>query len=310
MAEESGAAGPNKSGGGRSVSYPFITLEEAVSRAKVLWENEGKNLAFVSAAVKHWGYADKSSGGRQTVAALKSYGLVQDEGSSDGRQIKLTERALDILLDPDEARKKKALREAVTLPRIYNELLTKWSASALPSDLTIAAYLLREKDFNRNTVQDFIKDFRANVAYAGLAVSDNIPPKGQPEPLADNTPAAVKIGSSVQWEPNGILQFTEPKRVTGFSDDKEYLFVEGSLTGIPVNEVTVMPEAAVNIPAIPPATPTPVRTAPVGSRQDTFSLDEGVAVLQWPASLSSQSFEDFESWIQLQLKKIKRSVAN
>lgn len=51
-----------------------------------------------------------------------------------------------------------------------------------------------------------------------------------------------------------------------------------------------------------------IRTPVAGVRQDTFTLDEGQAVLQWPERLSADSFEDFESWIQLQLKKIKRSI--
>ncbi len=74
MPEETVTAPPsNGTGGGRSVSYPFITLEQAVARAKVLWDKEGKNLAYVSAAVTHWDYAAKSSGGRQTIAALEGF---------------------------------------------------------------------------------------------------------------------------------------------------------------------------------------------------------------------------------------------
>lgn len=303
----------SKAAGGRSVSYPFISLEEAVARAKVLWDKEGKNLAYVSAAVSHWGYAEKSSGGRQTVAALKSFGLVEDEGSSEGRQIRLTDRALDILLDPDTSKKKLALRAAATAPKIYAELLVKWSANELPSDPTITAFLLREKDFNRNTVADFIKDFRANIAYAGLAESANMPSKAKSVSPDEESPR-VQIGSYVQWSPGGIMQFAEPRKVTAFSEEKDYLFVEESFTGIPVNEVTVMPIPAATtiVPPVQPSagTPPPVRSAPAGSKQDTFTLDEGLVILQWPSSLSGASYEDFESWIQLQLKKIKRSVAN
>jgi hypothetical protein len=43
-----------------------------------------------------------------------------------------------------------------------------------------------------------------------------------------------------------------------------------------------------------------------GLMQDTFSLDEGRAVLQWPEKMSQESFEDFESWLDLQLRKIAR----
>ena len=39
-----------------------------------------------------------------------------------------------------------------------------------------------------------------------------------------------------------------------------------------------------------------------------FSLPEGEVVLQWPEPLSPESYEDFESWLNLILRKVKRSV--
>lgn len=44
-----------------------------------------------------------------------------------------------------------------------------------------------------------------------------------------------------------------------------------------------------------------------GMNQDTFTLDEGQVVLQWPKVMSKESLEDFESWIKLVVKKAKRS---
>ena len=37
-------------------------------------------------------------------------------------------------------------------------------------------------------------------------------------------------------------------------------------------------------------------------------MPEGEVVLQWPEPLSSESYEDFESWLKLVLRKVKRSV--
>jgi hypothetical protein len=45
-----------------------------------------------------------------------------------------------------------------------------------------------------------------------------------------------------------------------------------------------------------------------GSKQDVFSLPEGEVVLQWSEPLSSESYEDIESWLKLVLPKLKRSV--
>lgn len=53
------------------------------------------------------------------------------------------------------------------------------------------------------------------------------------------------------------------------------------------------------------------QVAPVvqpGMRQDTFSLDEGIVVLQWPSQLSEDSYEDLKDWLELQLRRIGRAV--
>lgn len=47
-----------------------------------------------------------------------------------------------------------------------------------------------------------------------------------------------------------------------------------------------------------------------GMRQDVFTLDEGQALIQWPETLSQDSFEDFKSWLDLVIRKAKRSVSD
>ena len=41
---------------------------------------------------------------------------------------------------------------------------------------------------------------------------------------------------------------------------------------------------------------------------DTFTLEEGAVILQYPTSLSKDSFEDLKTWVELQLRKIGRCV--
>ena len=50
------------------------------------------------------------------------------------------------------------------------------------------------------------------------------------------------------------------------------------------------------------------RPMQTGTKEDVFTLDEGQVILQWPENLSPESFEDFESWLQLVIRKVKRSV--
>jgi len=42
--------------------------------------------------------------------------------------------------------------------------------------------------------------------------------------------------------------------------------------------------------------------------QDVFTLSEGDVVLQWPAGLSPESFEDFKDWLRLIERKVGRAV--
>ena len=41
-------------------------------------------------------------------------------------------------------------------------------------------------------------------------------------------------------------------------------------------------------------------------KEDVFTLNEGDAVLQWPATLSSESYDDLKAWLGLMLRKIER----
>jgi len=51
-----------------------------------------------------------------------------------------------------------------------------------------------------------------------------------------------------------------------------------------------------------------ISQALAGNRRDIFSLDEGQVVLEWPEKMSAESYEDFQSWMEIQLRKIKRSI--
>lgn len=63
----------------------------------------------------------------------------------------------------------------------------------------------------------------------------------------------------------------------------------------------------VEVKEAPFPAPTITRQPP-GCKQDTFSLDEGQVILQWPEKMTSASYDDFKAWIDLQVRKIGRAV--
>jgi hypothetical protein len=63
---------------------------------------------------------------------------------------------------------------------------------------------------------------------------------------------------------------------------------------------------------IQPSQEQPMRRRPVqaqsGFQQATFPLNGGDAVVQWPENLNADEFEDFKDWLELVMRKVKRSV--
>lgn len=166
----------------RSPSYPYVSLREALEKAEAFRVKEGRNAAQREVGVTHWGYKAKSSGGKQTLGALRSFGLMEPEGP-----MKLTEAALRVLLDKREVSPERdaLVRKMALLPAIHKRLWERYRTD-LPSDGNLRHSLIFDEGFNENTVDDFIKEYKATLEYAGLKEGGNMPPEGEEQ--AENSP--------------------------------------------------------------------------------------------------------------------------
>jgi hypothetical protein len=163
----------------RSPAYPFISLKTAIDRAKEFHKEETRAAAPVSVAVKHWGYGEKSSGGIQTIAALKSYGLLADTGSGAGRKVQLSDLGLRIVMDERTVSPDRdiLIKRAALMPKIHAKLWKQYGTS-LPSEENLRYQLRVEMKFNDNAVGDFIREYRDTISFAKLSDSDTIPQVG------------------------------------------------------------------------------------------------------------------------------------
>lgn len=155
----------------RSPAFPFIALERALQRAGEFYAEEKRGAAPYTRVVLHWNYTETSSGGLQTLAALKHYGLMEDVGGTGvQRQVRLTELALRILLDtrPDSAEREGYIRQAAMMPPIVTEIYKKWP-EGLPGDATINHFLVLEKKFNQETARTTRRILKENQEFAKLA---------------------------------------------------------------------------------------------------------------------------------------------
>ncbi|HKY99123.1 MAG TPA: hypothetical protein VJL35_14805 [Gemmatimonadaceae bacterium] len=161
----------------RSPEHPGVSLEEAVERAGDFYKYESFNYAPADVAKRHFGYGPKSSSGMRLIAALKHYGLFEEDGSGHERRLRLTPLARNILLDrrEDPTEREDALRTAALNPAIYRTLWKYWNGN-LPSDPNMEFELIRKFKFNPDSVRPFIKDFKATVTFAKLAQSDSLLP--------------------------------------------------------------------------------------------------------------------------------------
>jgi len=239
----------------RSPNFPFITLEQALERAQQFYDQEKRGSAPFSSAAKHWSYSPTSSGAMQTVAALKNYGLMEDEGTGTSRKLKLSNLAQRILLDkrPDSIERELYKQQAALTPTIAAEIHEKWPDS-LPSEATLNHFLVLERGFNQTTAIKVSKIIQENESFTKNIPSDTLSTEDE----------------------------------TSF----DLLSVPGAETTMPVSDKV---------------TPTDSATATL-IRQDVFTLDEGQVVLRWPSNMSASSYEDFKTWIELQLRKIGRSI--
>lgn len=312
---------------GRGPAYPYLDLPKALERVGQMVGKglSSKHAVSPAAIYQYWQLGSKSSAARQSMAALKYYGLVEYIGTGKDRRVRLTDRAMVLAHDKDAAsqRRRTALRDAALEPAIFRDIYTEKGGPFLPGDDVLALDLTLEKGFDRESADRAVKHFRSTIVLAGLDKPDDSlekPSNTDSNSGKDNVKfGGARVGDLVQWESQGVLQLEAPRRVRAIHDDGEWLWVEGSETAVPMNEAIVIQA----IPAgrtPPPPPPLQPQSATHGARSgaalpvsgemkiDTFATSDGDVTFQWPKTLSQESLEDIETWTTLILKKIKREI--
>lgn len=172
----------------RSPSYPALDLETAIERARRLWQEERQYPASVDTIVRHWGYRSFNGPAALALAALKKFGLVEDEGTGSERVAAVSNLAVDILANPDEGARLKAVQEAALRPAIHRELWDKYGPN-LPSDTNLRWELTRQRNFSETGADEFIPEYRATIAFAQLDAGDTVSTQTvEPEGEDDDEP--------------------------------------------------------------------------------------------------------------------------
>lgn len=236
----------------RSPSYPFISLQAATERLAAFDKWAGRHSAPIDKVGLAWKLKENSSQASQTLSTLKSFGLLNYENTGNKRSVVISEDGRTYLLAKQESVKQDVLRRCATKPKAIAKYWDKWGADRPHNDVCLDALTLHG-GFTKSAAQTFLKVYDETIAFSGLANSDNMN-----EYLEEEDSTKIEVGDLIQWESGGQLQFSAPKRVRAIQNDQglDWIFVEGSNTGIPMSEVNVEQKNPLVKPElIPPTLP-------------------------------------------------------
>jgi hypothetical protein len=299
----------------RSPAYPIIPLGPALERLAQFEAHFKRSAARPEKVGDAWGIKAKAYADR-TAAALRYFGLLEYQGAGGTRSVVVSELGRNYLRAQQEEMKRQIIAEVALKPKQIAIFWNAWGADR-PADAACLDELVLKNDFSEAGARDFLKVYDDTISFAkprddAKVMSHQViddqgeePPPGKPE-----------VGDLVQVEIDGALQFEKPVRVRAIQDHdgQKWVFVDGSKTGVLMEQVTVQQKGAgapkggmtppiLDIPDAPPAK---------GTRREVFALDEGDVVLTFPADLSATSFEDLDAYLKVFISKMRRraGVAN
>ncbi|MES2292986.1 MAG: hypothetical protein V4527_06795 [Pseudomonadota bacterium] len=214
-------------------------------------------------AAKLIGYSSLSGPANKALAALASFGLLDRAGKGETR---VTERARDILHAANGEQRKLRLLEAALEPELFREIRERFQGIPVPPEDGVITYLNRQ-GFNPSAVRPATKAFISTMLYLQeLGVSEDVGGGAisQPQLLHPSDKnsrnggsfGGAAVGDLVQWESEGVLKLEAAARVRAIQthDGKEWVFVEGSETGIPMDEIVVEQKGSAAGAGKPPPT--------------------------------------------------------
>ncbi len=297
MNDEAQSSSSKKKRTARSPSYPSISLKKSLEQVRALYDQEGDYPAPLAEAVRSWGYSQKSSGGRQTLATLKYFGLIEVSGDKNNRKVKISDIGRRIILDErdDQTEKKQLIKRVALTPAPHLAIYEEYP-DGLASDNTVTHFLVFEKNFQPDAAADLLSEYKETMMFADIYNKDTAGNGDDAidEDTDDIDEESVEVGDVIQWTSKGVDQFSEKVTVLAFSDDGNWVFTDQSPSAIPLDEVTVLQKSngEQQSPKEPPAPPPHVLQAlkEKESGKERKGLSENESILT-SGKLKNGSFE-------------------
>lgn len=291
---------------GRSPAYPFLSVQKAIDKARDLHAREAVYAAPLESALKAWGYGPKSSGGRQTLATMKYYGLIDISGEGEKRRIKVSDVARRIILDQreDDSEKRQLIRKVALTPAIHRALYEEYP-TGLASDGSVLHFLIFDQGYNEEAARELIGEFKETASYIGLYEPQKSVDKPDQEEEGGRTTPKVNIGDRIQATVSGQDMFPDGARVLGLSADGQWVFTDQAPGGLKLEEITVLEAAQtppVERPLVPPELLYGQEREPAGTRKAVFPVKDGDVALIFPKDITARGLRELGMYLQIFLK--------
>ncbi len=150
----------------RSPRYPNVSLNEAIQKARAIYEREHMSPLTPQVAAEAMGYSGINGASLKTISSLKKYGLLEGRGED----VRLTKDAQTLIIDDPKAKDYiDAIRRSALNPEIYSEINRQFQMGG--SERNIAVYLEKQgfkPDAAKNVAQNY-KETMALVSDGGEA---------------------------------------------------------------------------------------------------------------------------------------------
>lgn len=240
----------------RSPNYPAFGLGRSIELIRKVHADIHHHKAPALVVMKALGYTSANGRALASISALKKYGLLEEVG----KEFKVSKDAMCILFEPaDTPARKAALERAAFAPDLFGRLRKEFPGKP-PSNELLRSYLL-QNGFLLSSVDQAIKAYRDTLSLVENAIGgynssiESIDAADRAE-VEEDVPD-IEIGDLVQWESGGVLHMETPRIVRAFQEHegKAYAFVEGSESGIPMEELVLERKGAAPAVALPSTPP-------------------------------------------------------
>lgn len=294
----------------RSPSFPFIPLQTAIERLVAFDQTFGRHDTPANKVGRAWKMKDGSSQAFQTMAALKSFGLLDYRGSGPARDTFLTDEGRKYLRAQQESMKREVVRNAALKPKVIEKFWHQWGADR-PIDDVCLDELHFKHGFTQSAAETFLRVYDATISYAGLSDSDKN--DGEIEVAHDEeiVRPEIAIGDFVQVEIDGVVAFPNPVRVRAVQQHEgaAWVFVDGSESGVPMDQVQLHQKAAAPA-AAPPILPLPEQgfrpSQKDGWKEERLIDDEGdETFLSYKGEPSIERYEFIRDYLDFRISRLK-----